>query len=110
MSGDIYEDGERDLEAEAQATAKEKRKRRKVKDEAEALDRAYRAVLSTVEGRAVFWHILGDLGLYQTPLVPGSQDLTYANIGRHNAALELMARLNDLAPDDFEAMHKENRK
>lgn len=110
MSGDIYEDGERDLEAEAQATKKERRTRKREKDEAEALDRAYRAVMGTVEGRRVFWHILGDLGLHSTPFVPGAQDLTYANIGRHNAALELMVRLNDLAPDDFLTMHKENRK
>lgn len=87
----------------------EARKTRKsAKKQAAELADAYRALMKTSFGRRVMWDILSGLGVYQTPFAPGQQDLTYVNIGRQNAGIELLVRLNELAPTEYLLMQKEN--
>src|SRR5688572_13733292 len=107
MSDDIDVDEER---LDATETKAAKVARRTEKQKAKDLAEAYAAVMLTVEGRKVLWDILATLGVHETPLVVGSQDLTYVNIGRQNAGLELMVRLCAVSPDLYLQMQKENSK
>lgn len=103
------DDGEREEAIEAEEVF-EKKQRRTAKQQQRDIDDAYRDVMKTGPGRVVMWDILSSLGIYETPLVVGAQDLTYVNIGRQNAGIQLMVRLSNLAPDDYLLMQKENSK
>lgn len=109
MSDHDHED-ERDLEQERLAAIERAKEDEEKRRKQELLDEAYREVMKTRAGRLVMWDRLGRLGLYKTPMVVGARDLTYANIGTHNAALELLTDLNAIAPDEALLMHKENMK
>lgn len=103
----MSEDDDRDLAVEEQLEKVERKRKRRARDEERRIEDAYKDVMATEAGRIVFWHMLGDLGLYSSPLA-GTTELTYVQIGRHNAALELLARLNGIAPEHAKLMHKEN--
>lgn len=107
MTGDIEDD--RGLEAEAQAQEEEKQKRKTARQAEKDLIAAYRSTMATPQGRAVMWDILSSLGVFHSPLVPGSQDLTYVKIGSQNAGLELMTKLFGIDASRYIEMEKENR-
>ncbi len=104
------EDKPRDLDAEKDQETGQKRRRLNANGEAKRRREAFETVMGTEAGRLVLWDVLSMLGTFQTPLVPGAQDLTYANIGRQNAGLELMSTLNTISPGSFRLMQKENTK
>jgi hypothetical protein len=60
------------------------------------LRKAWEAVCSTPEGRAVLWDIMSTAGMNATPLVPGVDALTFANIGRADHGRELNAKINQV--------------
>lgn len=105
MNDDIELDEDR---LDAGETKAAKTARRTAKQKAADLDAAYRETMATIPGRKMLWDILANLGINQTPLVPGARDLTYCAIGRQNAGIELMVRLCALSPDLYLQMQKEN--
>lgn len=106
----MSEDEDRSIASEAEGEAQERRRRRTGAARIKDIQKAYRNVMATEDGRTVLWDILASLGTYKTPLVPGAQDLTYCAIGRQNAGLELTARLHIASPGGFITMQQEHMK
>lgn len=76
-----------------QAQRDERRRQQSLRD--------FRAVVATPEGRRFVWELLGPAFLAS---FTGDPLTTAYNEGRRGAANELLARLNDHAPDAFVAM------
>lgn len=66
------------------------------------------AVMSTPQGRAVMWDLLGRTGMYASPWSNSAMQVHF-NIGRMNVGLELRALLLDAGEKNFEAMEREAR-
>ncbi len=102
------EEEERGLEAD-DANVEEVKKQKRTAKQQEAYRReCFQKVMATKEGRHVLYDILAGLGTYQTPLVPGAQDLTYVAIGRQNAGLELTVTLAEYSHANYLKMQQEN--
>lgn len=121
MTEEVEELSERELadlseeerqRVEAKTRSKTSRTRSEAKIEAARAKRlaaSYEAVMATPDGRAVVWDILEMLQVMRTPFIAGSPDLTAFNCGRHNAGLEMWAKLQELAPGEIATMMKESK-
>lgn len=98
----------RELEDEDAQQEQQEAKAKTEAQKASDLKSAYRFVMSSVEGRLVIHDILQSLGADKSPLVPGSQDLTYSLIGRQKAGIDLTDKLKSVSPVKYIAMIKEN--
>ena len=107
MSGDRRQQGRPEVENAAnrrQVDAARARERARQ----DRTQNAYRAVLATVEGRAVLWDIISRAGVFETPWNHHSMEI-FRNIGRHDYGRELMADIIELDEGLYIQMEVEAR-
>ena len=84
---------------------------KKAKEKEETLDdrrlNDIREVLNTVRGRRFYWRYLGICGVYRTSLA--DQHQIFYNEGMRNIGLQLLADVNEAAPEAYLLMLKENQ-
>lgn len=84
---------------------------RAAKDKVESLNdqklNDIREVLNTVRGRRFFWRYLEICGIYKTS--NADQHQIFFNEGMRNVGLQLLADLNEAAPEVYTVMLRENQ-
>lgn len=86
---------------------RERRHSRKITLQQEADDQDLHDVLSTPEGRAVLYRVLGKARVFGISYSPGSFDRTSFNEGARNLGLWLLSDIMRVSPGTFELMKKE---
>lgn len=66
-----------------------------------------RFILSTPQGRRVYWRLLSQFGIFKTSFTGNST--TFFNEGQRNAGLFLLSELNDADPEAYVLMMKESK-
>lgn len=70
--------------------------------------RAWNAVMATPEGRAMMWDLLkSHLGLYASPVSTDKRQ-EQRNLGKHEAALGVLAAIEERTPRFVKLMKQEN--
>lgn len=72
------------------------------------LQNHYRAVMATVDGRAVLWDIISRAGIFETPWHQHSMEI-FRSIGRNDYGRELMADIIELDEGLYIQMEVEAR-
>lgn len=63
-------------------------------------------LMSDKRGRRIMWRLLGETRVFQSSFTGNSQ--TFFNEGTRNVGLKLLGEINELCPDRYVSMLKEN--
>lgn len=77
-----------------------------IKNQRETRINDLRKVLETPQGRRFFWSVLCECGVYDMP--PMNKDAIFYFEGKRSIGLALIARLNQVNPELFYQIAKEN--
>lgn len=80
---------------------------RKVKNRRDREINDLSVVLSDPHGRRFIWRILSECGVFQTSFSPDSNQM-YFNEGERNVGLKIFSEVNEVSPEAYLKMMKEN--
>jgi len=85
-----------------------RRLQKKIEDEERQLqDKALNALLSTYEGRRLFWWMLEEAGIGGQPFTPDPHTTAF-RCGELNVGNKILSRLFEVYPEAYVTMQKEN--
>jgi hypothetical protein len=84
-----------------------KLQRRHIEEDQLTRDNGLKHLLSTYEGRRLYWLILEDCGVFRNPFT-GNALSTAFNAGEQNVGQKLLAHLMNTSPQVFPVMQKES--
>lgn len=84
-----------------------KLQRRHIDEDQLARDNGLKHLLSTYEGRRLYWLLLEDCGVFRNPFT-GNALSTSFNAGEQNVGQKLLAHLMGAAPEFFSKMQQES--
>lgn len=85
-----------------------KKREKKISNRHERDMEDLRNVLNHASGRRVIWRIMEDCGVFKNCFVESSSRLTDFLLGQKNLGLKIMAEVNDVNPEFYVRMKKEN--
>lgn len=85
----------------------------KAKEKSESLNdqrlNDVREILNSVRGRRFYWELMVKCGIFDTRFAGESSNTTAFNLGERNIGLQLLAAVNEAAPEAYTIMLRESK-